>query len=788
MTPDERGENYINEPTEVEPAEVPLEAPKGLDFLGPTSVNPEEQAEGEPPMRPTPTHVKQTDAPQLTSTEGLEHLFAELDSAEAQSLTPTAVAVRYLRVSTTRQMNTAVDIDEDGNSIATQRTWALKKNHALNASIGPEFVEPGQSAQTISKRPVFKEMVQYIADHPEVKYVVIYMRSRVFRNFIDAAITKRYLEERGVKLVSAKEEFGEGYMGDAMETITDVVNELQVRMSGEDIKVKLAHKVEGGGSVGRAKLGYLNVRKDFDGRLVNTIDVDPVRAPLVVWAFEEYATGEYSVAQLAAALEEQGLVTRPSQKYRSKALSVSALSALLGDPYYTGVIRYKGKLYPGRHQPLIPKSLYLKVKEVLASRNRQGDRDRVHFHYLKGLAYCEVCHAQGRESRLIYSQSTGNGGTYEYFTCSAKLKGECSMPGIRAEELEDAVAKAVATERIASDTLDRIDRGISEVIDDLQATERQSRDALRTQLAKIAQQEARLVDALADGDLPVPQLRDKLQQLMLQKGAAEERLARTDESLRVGADRARAAIDLVRDPGTLYGALPDMYRRELIQALFHRLYARVTDIDMQTNSDRTAGNEAIHALSRKIGEDAVDELEQKKIPGTLAEDLDVERESLLSQVIGSNKTYLVGTVRNNSNKSNLLPPRHDDLKKMVDLVAKTPVPEAPREMLSRRLRRRLSPELIAEIVAKYESGSMTPALCAEYGLSKTGILQLLRDEGAEIRRRPLTDEQVELAVKQYEAGRSIAAIAAGFNTSYNNVRQRLLKKEVRLRTRGGTYS
>lgn len=45
-------------------------------------------------------------------------------------------------------------------------------------------------------------------------------------------------------------------------------------MSGEDIKVKLEHKVASGGSVGRAKLGYVNVRKDFDGRLVNTIDVD----------------------------------------------------------------------------------------------------------------------------------------------------------------------------------------------------------------------------------------------------------------------------------------------------------------------------------------------------------------------------------------------------------------------------------------------------------------------------------------------------------------------------------
>ncbi len=109
-------------------------------------------------------------------------------------------------------------------------------------------------------------------------------------------------------------------------------------------------------------------------------------------------------------------------------------------------------------------------------------------------------------------------------------------------------------------------------------------------------------------------------------------------------------------------------------------------------------------------------------------------------------------------------------------------------MPSRRLRRRLEPELIREIVTKYDSGSMTPALCEEYGLSKTGILAMLREEGVALRRRTLTDEQVQFAVERYEAGDSIAAIAAGLNTSYNNVRQRLPKKEVRLRPRGGTYS
>lgn len=583
--------------------------------------------------------MQQTSTPSLTSIKGLEHLFAELDDAEASGGVITGVAVRYLRVSTTRQMNTAADIDEDGNSIATQRSWTLQKNRQLNAGVGPEFVEPGQSAQTISKRPVFKEMMQYIADHPEVKYVIIYMRSRVFRNFVDAAVTKRYLEERGVKLVSAKEEFGEGYMGDAMEAITDVVNELQVRMSGADIMVKMEHKVQRGGTVGRAKLGYKNARVEFDGRLVNTIEVDPERAPLIIWAFEQYSTGEYSVAQLAAALEEQGLTTRASRKYRAKPLSVSTLSRILGDPYYTGVILYKGKLHPGRHTPLISKELYLKVQDVLASRNRKGDRDRVHFHYLKGLVHCAACHEEGRQSRLVYSQTVGNGGTYDYFTCSAKLKGLCSMPGIRAEALEQAVAKAVAAERLSAETLDHIEQGIADVISDIQATKRQTRDALKKQLLKLNEQEGRLIDALADGGLPVPQLRERLQQLTLKKGAVEERLARTEDSLRLGAERATAAIDLLRSPGTLYEALPEPARRELIRALFADLRVKVTDLGTETSSQRTAGNAAIHALSASIHHRNGDN--QKLLSASAKESEDTE-ETHLSHVFGSNKTDLVG--------------------------------------------------------------------------------------------------------------------------------------------------
>jgi len=107
--------------------------------------------------------------------------------------------------------------------------------------------------------------------------------------------------------------------------------------------------------------------------------------------------------------------------------------------------------------------------------------------------------------------------------------------------------------------------------------------------------------------------------------------------------------------------------------------------------------------------------------------------------------------------------------------------------VSRSLRRRLEPAQVKRIVTEYESGATTPSLCETYGLSKTGILRLLRDEGASLRRQALTSDQVEVARAMYEHGHPIATIASRLDTSYNNVRQRLIREGVQLRPRGGSY-
>jgi len=103
-------------------------------------------------------------------------------------------------------------------------------------------------------------------------------------------------------------------IGDLVATVLDGVNEYQSRAAGADISHKMGQKVKRGGSVGKAPLGYLNVRENFEGREVRTVAPDPERAPLVRMAFELYATGSYGFHDLIALLTNAGLRTKPTKR------------------------------------------------------------------------------------------------------------------------------------------------------------------------------------------------------------------------------------------------------------------------------------------------------------------------------------------------------------------------------------------------------------------------------------------------------------------------------------------
>ncbi len=482
-------------------------------------------------------------------------------------------AVLYLRVSTPRQMDTAVDIDADGNSISTQREFSLRRAASVQAVVDREFIEPGNSAQTIEKRPVFRELLRYLTEHPEIDYVIIYMRSRAFRNFGDAVLTKRQLEKLGVKLISAKEDFGEGYLADAMEAVTDIFNEMEVRRNGEDIKAKLRNKALNGGTITRAKLGYLNIRAEQDGRLFNSIGLDPKRAPLVLKAFELYATGEYTIDLLTTAMADLGLTTRPSARWpREQPVSDSKLHSMLSDPYYAGWVTVDGDLVAGLHKAIVSQALFDRVQEVRHLRSSRGQRDRVLRHYLKGALYCDRCHTAGRTSRLLYTEATGNGGRYGYFFCRSRQEGLCDLPHLPVDQVEEAIATHYNLLRVPEDFADAVRAELQTTMDDQQRLTRELHTTLTAQLAKLEAREERLIDLAADGALSRVKIQERSNAIRLERARIQSQLIDTSQQLDLGAQRLRESLDLVADPARLYRRAPDDIRCQLNQTLYQRFY------------------------------------------------------------------------------------------------------------------------------------------------------------------------------------------------------------------------
>lgn len=126
--------------------------------------------------------------------------------------------------------------------------------------------------------------------------------------------------------------------------------------------------------------------------------------------FELYATGQYTVRRMAKVMYEKGLRSRTDQKIHQ-----SDVHRILCDPYYYGAIRWKGALYPGKHEELISKELFDTVQNYL--RRPGGSKYAKHNYLFKGAFHCRRCNCLVTwqvQKRFIYGRCSG------YKPCEAR--------------------------------------------------------------------------------------------------------------------------------------------------------------------------------------------------------------------------------------------------------------------------------------------------------------------------------------------------------------------------------
>ena len=112
-------------------------------------------------------------------------------------------------------------------------------------------------------------------------------------------------------------------------------------------------------------------------------------------------------------------------------------------------------------------------------------------------------------------------------------------------------------------------------------------------------------------------------------------------------------------------------------------------------------------------------------------------------------------------------------------------PRGHEDLPKPRFKRFLSVTDIKDIGRRYEVGETTRQIGTCYGISKTRVAAVLRDEGITIRRQGLTDVQVLEAAALYADGRSLAWIGAHYGVSHTTIAAALRRNAIPLRRRPG---
>ena len=142
------------------------------------------------------------------------------------------------------------------------------------------------------------------------------------------------------------------------------------------------------------------------------IEPDKVKSRIIKRAFEEYATGTYTLKSLADFLADHGVV----QKKGTPLAKVSVVK-MLTNRAYLGFIKHRGEWHNGNFEPILSPTLFEAVQKVLTSRKKPRKSKVALPFAFTGFAKCGECGCA-----ITAQYATNRFGTrYTYYRCTKKM-------------------------------------------------------------------------------------------------------------------------------------------------------------------------------------------------------------------------------------------------------------------------------------------------------------------------------------------------------------------------------
>lgn len=437
----------------------------------------------------------------------------------------------YLRVSTEAQA-------DEGYSLAAQAEKLEAYCRMKGIAAFQRYVDGGFSGSNLT-RPAITDLVEAIRAG-NVERVVVYKLDRLSRSQKDTLyLIEDVFMPHGVDFVSINENIDTGSpYGRAMIGILSAFAQLERENIFLRTRMGMVERVKQGFWPGGGKIpfGY-----DYDadkGILVPNSDADTVRE-----IYARYLEGQ-STGRIA---RELGL------KYEHLVRQI-----LLRESN-TGVIVYRGECYSGRHEPLVDKQTFERVKRRLLRSDKP--RAAASNKLLTGLLVCGHCGAKMRYQKW--------GGAGDKLVCYSRDKSkphlvhdaDCPNRGVMARQVEEVVIRDLY--QLAAQPTQSRGNGKQPA---------ECRRALERAQRKLR----RLYELFAEGEDDT--LRDAITRARREYSRAEQELERAQQAERQEEiDAAQRALQTI---GSCWDKLSDAEKQTLVRACVQRIVLQNDKIEI----------------------------------------------------------------------------------------------------------------------------------------------------------------------------------------------------------------
>lgn len=378
-------------------------------------------------------------------------------------------AVIYARYSSDNQRE---------ESIEGQIRECMEFANKIGVTVIENYIDRALTA-TSDNRPDFQRMIRDSNKHC-FDMIIVWKLDRFSRDRYDSAHYKHILKKNGVKVVSAKENIGEGPEGIILESMLEGMAEYY----SAELSVKVKRGLKENALKGKVNGGQIPY-----GYYINDeqkLAIDETLAPIVQEAFTMYADGRM-IKDIVEHFNDKGITTR-----HGKPMSYNIIQYMLSNRKYIGEYKYNDIVIPNAVPTIISSDLFERVQRRLAKNKHAPARHKAEDDYLLTTKLC--CGKCG--AYMVGEAGTArNKSVHRYYKCVNAKKHTCDKKTVRKEWIEDlAVQKAleILNDNVLVDYL--IDR-----IFDLQTDENPRLPRLREQLVEVEKRIGNIIQAIEQG-------------------------------------------------------------------------------------------------------------------------------------------------------------------------------------------------------------------------------------------------------------------------------------------------